>query len=339
MKHTLARRGTAAVSALLLAAGAAACGEDAPGDASSPATEGATAPASEPVADETIDAGFPVTVRSCGQDYTFEAPPERVVVGTPTSVDTLAALGVADAAVGYISGDFGPAPESADVPEISPDYQAPSEIVLAAEPDLFVGEGLQINGEEGTVSVDDLRQAGANAYVLGEYCVDAPGADDVAAVYTDIENLGAIFGVAEDADALVAELEERVAAAADRRGDSPPPRVAYVDIFDGVLYALSGTGYAATLDALGAVNVFADIEENFAEISPEAVLALDADAVVFAYDPGGDEVAARAEVEELLAATAAVQSGTVVGVPRHLPGFGVSVVENIEIVAEGLYGP
>lgn len=338
MTNTLARRGRVAASGLLLIAVMAACGEENPdGDSSTAATEAATT-APELAADGTSDDGFPVTIRSCGRDYTFEAPPERVVVGAPTSVDTLAALGVEDAAVGYTSGDFGPPPASADVPELAADYQAPRETILAAEPDLFIGEGLQINGEEGTVAVDDLQRAGANVYVLGEYCVDAPGATDIAAVYADIENLGAIFGVADAASALVIELQDRVATAADRRGDAPAPRVAYVQIFDGVLYALAGTGYAATLDAVGAVNVFSDIEENFAEISPEAVLTLDADGIVFVYDFDSDAAAARAEVEELLAATAAVRSGNVVGVPSHLPGFGVSVIENIEIVAEGLYG-
>lgn len=338
MNRTLRRAGAATLTLVLGVAGAA-CGGDDPTEASGLAD---TSVEGRPTAGESDDAStdgsYPVTITSCGRDYTYDAAPERVVLGSPTSVETLAALGLEDSAVGYTAGDFGPTPEAADVPELSGEYFAAREAILAAEPDLFLANAeLQVNGEEGTVSVDDLEQAGANAYVLGEYCEDASGATGIDAVYDDVEHLGAIYGVPEKADALVEDLRARVDAAARLGAEADAPRVAYVQIFDGVLYALAGAGYAATLDAVGTVNVFADVEENFAPISAEEVLTLDAQGIVFVYDFDGDEAAARAEVEELLAGTEAVQSSNLVGVPSHLPeGAGVTVVDVIEMVAEGL---
>lgn len=289
-------------------------------------------------ATEAAPSAFPVTVTSCGREYTYTRAPERVVVGSPTSIETLAGLGVEDAAVGYTAGDFGP-PPAGGAAELSGAYLAPREVLLDADPDLLlVNAEIQVTGGEGTVSYADLEQVGANVYVLGEYCQDSPGDTGVDAVYQDITNIGAIFGVPERAADLIADLEHRVAIASDLRGDREPPRTAYVQIFDGDLYALAGAGYAAALDAVGAINVFADIEENFALVSPEAVLRLDADAIVFVYDFTGDEAAARTEVETVLAGTAAVDNGVLVGVPSYLPeGAGVTVVDIIELIARGLY--
>lgn len=278
---------------------------------------------------------------SCGRDHTYEAAPEQVLVGTPTSVETLVALGVEDAVVGYTSGDFGPPPVGAEaVTEISPAYYAPREAILAAEPDLFlVNNETQVSGEEGTVGYDDIDRAGANVYVLGDYCLDAPGSTGIASVYHDVEALGEIFGVPDRAGALVEELQDRVEDAAALGGDAEPLRAAFVQVFDGDLYAGSGSVNAMVLDALGLENVFTDLEENFAQISPEEVLVLDAEVLVFVYDFAGDEEEARAEVEALLATTPAVQDGLVIGVPSHLTeGFGVSVVDIVELVADGVYG-
>lgn len=80
-----------------LAAAAASCGNDDDGDTvprAAPAEESRAAPAS-------TGAPFPVTVRSCDQEVTFEQAPQRAVVNDNNMVELMFELGLADRMVGY----------------------------------------------------------------------------------------------------------------------------------------------------------------------------------------------------------------------------------------------
>lgn len=303
------------------------------GDASQP-TQNAQTPTPSAGAD-----AYPVTISNCGKTYTYERAPQRVVTGWPTTVDTLSDLGVGRSVVGYVSGEFGPPPRDIKPEKLSDKYVPPTETILAARPDFFLANGdSQLSGESGSITRADLEKIDANAYVLGRNCANVKGATDVNTVYEDITNLGAIFGVPDKAMALVDELRARVAAQ-ELRGEAERPRVAYVNVFEEKLYALSGLSYAAQLEGVDAVNVFGDINESFAEISPEKVLTLNPDAVIYSYGNAQEpEAEQRAAVVKLLRNSEAVRAGKVIGVPVHLSeGPGIAVIEAIELVAKGLY--
>ena len=87
------------------------------------------------------------------------------------------------------------------------------------------------------------------------------------------------------------------------------------------------------------MNIFADLNESFAEISPEKVLTLNPDAIVFEWYPAQEtEAEQKAAVVQRLSNSEAVRSGKVIGVSAHLSeGTGVAVIEAIELVAKGLY--
>ncbi|MGH3753557.1 MAG: ABC transporter substrate-binding protein [Pseudonocardiaceae bacterium] len=161
---------------------------------------------------------YPVTISNCGKTYTYQRAPQRVVTGWPTTVDTLSDLGVGHSVVGYVSGEFGPPPRGITPTKLSDKYVPPTETILAARPDFFLANGdSQLSGESGSITRADLEKINANAYVLGRNCANVKGATDVNAVYEDITNLGAIFGVPDKAKALVDELRARVAAAQELR--------------------------------------------------------------------------------------------------------------------------
>lgn len=289
---------------------------------------------SSPAADAPAE-GYPVTVASCGQDFAYEHAPSRVVLGNYRTLPTLEGLGVEDSVHGYLLGpdDQGVAPTdlAPDFEVVSPDTIPAREPVIAAEPDLFLSfNEAQLTGQ-GTLSYDDLAGIGANAYVMGAYCAESPDAASIDTVYTDITNLGDIFGVPERAQELNAELQDRVGAAAESL-DRETTTVAFLKVVDGKVYAIGGYPASAILDAVGLENEFADLGAPFAELNAEQALAMDPDIVFVNYL--GDEDAAIASVEAALPDMPAVQAGNVFGADEDLAqGGGVGVVDLLEAIA------
>ncbi len=319
-----ARRTRLSGAAVLLAAGLALAGCS------------ATAPAETPSpADHAAAAGYPVTVTSCGHDFTYEHAPSRVVLGNYRTLATLDALGVADSVYGYVLGpdDRGQAP--AGLPEnlelVSRDTIPAREPVIAAKPDLFLSFNEAQLVEQGTLSYDDLAGVGANAYVMGGYCVNPSGNQTIATVYTDIDNLGAIFDVPTQAAELNDELRDRVAAAKASLNGSTAT-VAFLKVVGGKVYAIGGYPASAFLDALGLQNQFADLPTPFAELNTEQALAMTPDMVFVNYV--GDEQAAIADLAAALPDLTAVKEGRVHGANENLAqGSGVGIIDALEAAA------
>ena len=76
--------------------------------------------------------------------------------------------------------------------------------------------------------------------------------------------------------------------------------------FDGKLYAIAGYPASGIVSALGLTNEWADIDENFAEVSKEEALTRTPDVVMVNYVGAESAESAVAEVEALLAGTPAV---------------------------------
>ncbi|MFP5020797.1 ABC transporter substrate-binding protein [Pseudonocardia phyllosphaerae] len=302
---------------------------------------GSPAPASAPPDGAAAEAGYPVHYRSCGHDFTAPEPPKRVLLGSASTLPTLAALGVQDRAFGYLTGQqYPPPPESRNLQEVSPDFMASRETVLGARPDLVLTtDENQVSGEQGTPSADDLTTLGAGDYVMGGFCVGAAAPTGVDVVYDDIRQLGAIFGVPERAARLEGELKQRMAAAGAVRGSRPPARVAFVQVYDGKLYALSGGPYAAILAGAGMTNEFADVKDNFAEITSEQILVRRPDAVLVVHGGTEDPQQTTEAVGRMMAGSPAVQRGAVYPVSgSEITGGGVNIVSLIESVAKKVYG-
>ena len=297
---------------------------------SSPAAPVATSTPATPAA----AGSYPVTVASCGRDFSYPKAPSRVVLGYPGTLETLTALGVQNSVYGYVLGSQGTLPAGAPegIVEVSPDYTPSRESMLGARPDLFLGndEG-QVSGE-GKVSYDDLTGIGSGVYIMGGYCAKSPAGRTLATIKADVTNLGRLFGVDERANELNQEIETRVARAkASLAGKQL--RVAYVQSFNGKLYALSGYPAATIIETLGQVNEFADLKQSWAEISREDALRRKPDVLIVNVSDGKPEAAA-AEIGKTLAGTKAVAAGHVLTVNgSDFEAGGVSVIRQLEDVA------
>lgn len=231
---------------------------------------------------------YPVTVKSCNREITLNAAPARVVSNDVNLTEMMLVLGLRDRMVGYtgISGwktlDAQMRDGIAELPELSAQYPS-KEVLAAAEPDFFFAGwnyGMKVGGE---VTPETLVPLGITTYELTESCIHiGPKArSSMADMYTDILNLGKIFGVEARAEELVAGWKARLAEATAGVDHSKPLRVFVYD--SGEQAPFTAGAYAmptALIEAAGGVNIMADLEKSWAEIGWEPVVERNPEVVV-----------------------------------------------------------
>ena len=231
---------------------------------------------------------FPVTVQSCDREITVEAPPRRAVSNDVNLTEMMLALGLQDRMAGHTGISdartvHGPLQAAlAEIPELSPRYPG-REVLLGANADFYFAGwnyGMSIGGE---VTPDRLAPFGITVYELAESCIhvmEKPRAslDDL---YTDIRNLGAIFGVSERAEALIAGWRAELAALSDAIGTGTPPRVFVYDSGEDTPYTAGRYAMpTALIEAAGGANIMEDFGKSWAMIGWEEVIARDPEVIV-----------------------------------------------------------
>ncbi len=231
---------------------------------------------------------YPVTVQSCDREVTFDAAPARAISNDVNLTEMMLVLGLRDRMVGYtgISGwktlDEEMRQGVAELPELSAKYPT-KEVLAGAEPDFFFAGwnyGMRAGGE---VTPETLAPFDIAVYELTESCIHiGPKAkssmDDM---YTDILNLGKIFGVEVKAEELVTGWKARLAEVTAGVDRSAPLRVFVYD--SGEEAPFTAGAYAmptAMIEAAGGVNIMDDLEKSWAEIGWEAVVERNPEVVV-----------------------------------------------------------
>lgn len=238
----------------------------------------------------------PVTVTSIFGDeeveITYEQAPERVVSLAGFATEMLLALGLEDKIVGYAWQDNDVLPQyqeafEALTPLCDPGMDPGEEKVLAAEPDLVVSWASW--SEDDYYSYENLTKNGIGAY--GFHCERTENStlDDV---YADFLNLGKIFRVEDKAEALVGEMQERIAAVEERVKDEEPVSVFVCDIGSTEEQAFTaGGGLPADLiEKAGGQNIIEDTGMNWTHVSWEVVAASNPDWIVIDYYTNADDV-------------------------------------------------
>ncbi|WP_459545941.1 ABC transporter substrate-binding protein [Nocardia sp. X0981] len=278
-------------------------------------------------------AGASVTVTNCDAPLTVDGVPERVVTNDTGITEMMFALGLADRMVGYTSypgkeRDIATSPWQTDferVPTLGDAFTR--EVVQAAAPD-FVFAGWNYGFKESTgLTPDWVRSIGAVPYQLTEACRQ-PGTkrrgvmEPLDALYTDLTNLGEIFGVREKADELVSHYREQVAGAADSAPDGREP--ARVFLFDSATPEPFTSGRTAAPSQIireaGGANIFDDLNDSWTTASWEAAAQRDPQVIVIVDYGAGPENSVRAKIEQLrhhplMAGTTAVRAGNILALP------------------------
>lgn len=216
------------------------------------------------------------------------------------------ALGLADRMRGYVMNSLGD-PSIAGSPW-KDDYttverlgtsRVTREILVNAKADWIIAGWNSGFSEERGITPDLLEQVGIRSYLHSETCWDYTAGKmnltPFEALYTDLENLGDIFGVRDRADDLVTELKSRFAKVSAAAPKGEAPRVFVYD--SGTDQPYTAGKHAAPneiIDVAGGVNVFSDLEDGWGSVGWEAVVDAEPEVIVvvdYADQPAQDKIA------------------------------------------------
>ena len=230
----------------------------------------------------------PVTVQSCDREVTFDAIPQRAASNDVNLTEMMLVLGLTDRMVGYtgISGwnklDADMRAGIAALPELSEKYPS-KEVLIGADLDFwFAGwnYGMRIGGE---VTPETLAPFGIPVYELTESCIHIMARDGIAIddMFTDIRNLGTIFGVADRAEALITGWQSELDAIAATLPQQDPLRVFVYDSgedtpFTAGRYAMP----SAMIAAAGGRNIMEDVDSSWTRVAWEPVVERDPQVIV-----------------------------------------------------------
>ncbi|MDZ7872203.1 MAG: ABC transporter substrate-binding protein [Rhizobium sp.] len=232
---------------------------------------------------------YPVTVKSCDREVTFDAAPARAVSNDVNLTEMMLALKLQDRMVGYtgISGwktlDAGLREGVKEMPELSPKYPT-KEVLLNADADFYFAGwnyGMKVGGE---VTPETLEPFKIKVYELTESCIhimakNKPTMDDM---FIDLLNLGKIFDVEDRAEALVAGYRKQLDDITTRIGGiEKPVRVFVYDSGTEKPFTSGRFGIpTAMIEAAGGVNIMEDVEKSWTEVSWEPVIERNPEVVV-----------------------------------------------------------
>lgn len=293
----------------------------------------------------------PLTLDQCSgetldRQMTYDTVPQKVFTTDPQSAEFLIAMGLGDRIVG--TWDTYPEDVQATIPEYAEQLAAipvlgdgqtwpPTlESIAASGADLVLSTyRLNMPGYlDATRLFDDL---GVPSYSFTTYCTGGV-LRDFDPLFTDIRNLGAILDVPEAAEALAADMQADLDAAAALTADQPRVRV-WQYAGEQVPYPVGGTGIPnAIMWLAGAENVFEDVMEVYGEVSWEQVIARDPEVIWLQTSAGPgfieaeDALRAATDANEGLAAVTGVANQAYVVVPYTTAG--TLSVHNAEAVLE-----
>ncbi|WP_372491690.1 ABC transporter substrate-binding protein [Gordonia zhenghanii] len=227
--------------------------------------------------------GFPVTLTNCGEQVTVDAPPQNIVSLNQGTTEALLSLGLADRMAGTATWTDPVLPSLAAANEKVKriDDNWPSlEAVLAEEPDLVTASFGSTFDKGGTAPRARFTEFGVPTYLAPSDCEgkEDTGGDGSRStdftldlVYKEITELGELTGTSQKAADVVADLKNRVKAAADTVhaqgttvlywfSDSESPYIAGCCGAPGVVSK-----------ELGLKNVFDDTHDEWPQISWEEV--------------------------------------------------------------------
>jgi iron complex transport system substrate-binding protein len=300
-------------------------------------------------ATQATESGTAVTVSNCGQELSFSTPPERVITLDQSSTETLLALGLADRMVGTSNLKTKVAPEFAEdyatIPVLNPKLLT-GEQLRVATPDFVVASFPAQYTADRVGTRAELAELGLPTFVSAVACPkdNKPGMTPFDLLFSDYEALGRIFGVEDEARALVTE-QRAVVDEASGTGVSGEPTVLWLySTFNGTPYVAGGTGLPAEMSRLvGARNVFDDVSEDWPEVSWERIAERDPDVIVVGDlsergapgDSAAEKITTMRE-HPVMSQLKAVQDNKVIEVPGIEMDPSVRSVNALGLLADGM---
>lgn len=223
-----------------------------------------------------------------GRTVDLPRKPLRIVSLTPSVTEMLFALGLGDRVVGVTDNDDWPpqARRRAHVGDIHPDFER----ILALKPDLVVMEG-------------SLAPSTLTRLETLHLPVLALDSGTLAGFRRSVLLVATATGTTPRAQALLSDLDRHLAAVGQRARKRPAGRwpTVFVEVGEQPLFAAGpGTFVNELVQLAGGVNVFADGQTAYPQVSAEWLLARNPDVIVlttssveaFSNRPGFDRLKA-----------------------------------------------
>lgn len=290
-----------------------------------------------------------VTIENCDREVVVDGIPEAVVGMHPAQTELLLRLGLADRIAGQAQAASQALPDdiaalAENLPVIGGLMPPNREDLLAVGPDfVYSPTTYEFTAEQGFASIEQIEQAGSAVYVAVGGCQDRRMSGAVTDLFTDVANLGEIFGVEDAAAALIDEGQADLDAVTSAVAEVDKLRVAQVYV-DGT--TLQGLGAGIEYDILrsaGANNIYGPEQSAFAEffaatITPESLAAEEPDALVFSVYDKDHEAATRAYLTNTFPNMPAVREGRLIAVSSAdmFPGT-LGNIRAVQQIAEQLY--
>lgn len=291
---------------------------------------------------------FPVTVKSCTRDVTFDQAPARAIANDVNLIEMMLALGLRDRMIGYtgVSGwktlDEKLRQGVAELPELSARYPT-REVLAGAEPDFFFAGwnyGMTVGGE---VTPETLAPLGIKTYELTESCifVGPKARSSMQDMYADLLALGTIFGVEDRAQSLVEGYKAKLAELTAGIDPATPLRVFVYD--SGEETPFTAGAYAiptALIEAAGGVNIMADLDKSWATVAWEPVVERNPEVIVIVNygDVTADQKIAFLEANPAFASIDAVKNDRYVVLEYVEATPGPRNIRAVEKLVAGFWG-
>ncbi len=278
---------------------------------------------------------YPLTIDNCGTSVTFESAPQRVVTIKSTSTEMLLALGLGDRIIGSAFAD-GPiakewAAAATKIPVVAEKLPG-QEATLALEPDL-VYAGWESNlSAEGAGDRPTLAALGVNSFVSPAACKGEayrPNPLTFDEIFAEINQLGAIFDVQDTAAEFVSSQQAELAAVAPAGNGRS---ALWFSSGSDTPYVGAGIGAPQlVMSAIGLKNIAAEVQDAWAPLGWEAIIAANPDVIVLVETPWNtaEMKIALLEGNPATAQLDAVKAGRYLKLPFPAGEAGVRSVEAV----------
>jgi iron complex transport system substrate-binding protein len=292
----------------------AACG----GSSSSAGDDAGTSTAAE-------EQAFPVTVTGDDGELTLAEQPESIVSMSATATEMLFAIGA------------GPQVEAVDSTSTYP-ADAPITNLSAFTPN---AEAIAVYGPDLVVLSDDMNGIVDALDALRIPTLLLGGAQTLEESYGQLETLGAATGHADDATAVVQDVQDRIDAAVESAANADG-RSVYHEL-DPTYYSAASSTFIGSIYALFGLENIADeapgAESGYPQLSAEYVVGAAPDLIVLADTICCDQTAEAVAQRPAFDTVPAVQDGRVLAASDDVASrWGPRIADFAESVAETLNG-
>lgn len=281
--------------------------------------------------DTSEEAAFPVTLTDAvGNEFTFDAAPEKIVTLLPSNTEIVYALGQGDKVVGVSDNDNYPE-EVLELDKVG-GMELNVEVIVSLGPDIVLAHELGTNYFQ--EALDQLEASGIDVFIVAD-------ANSIETTYETIEEIGQVIGASTEATELVeemkagfAEIEEITSEVAeeDRKTVffeiSPQP-----DIYT----SAQGTFLHEFLELAHADNAVADME-GWPAIDPEVIIELNPDIIMTTYGDYVDNPLEQVRSRDGFQVVEAVANDRIYDIDADAgTRAGPRLVEGAREVAEAIY--